>query len=157
VRATHGQSLVEFAVILPMLILIVLGTLELGWTIYSAVVVANAAYVGATYAGLHPNQFPGNCADPMPVSSTLRTAVISQMVTLGTTDGNPIVRCVSGTDPFTYTVSVSPTTVITNFRAVTITVEYGQGIIGPYPVPFAVLTSTRSVQTRIPPWCNGAC
>jgi hypothetical protein len=136
------------------LIFMVLGTLELGWTIYTAVTVTNATYAGAAYAGLHPNQFPGNCANPMPVTSTLRTAVISEMASLGTTDSNPIVRCVSGTDPYSYTTSISTTTFITSFQAVTITVEYGQGIIGPYPVPFAVLTATRSVQTRVPPWCD---
>ena len=156
-RTGHGQSVAEFALVLPVLILVTLGTLELGWTIYTAITVTNAAYAGAAYAGLHPNQFPGNCDNPMPPSSTLRTAVISEMAALGTSNGNPIVRCVAGTDPYTYSTVMSPTTVISSFQAVTITVEYGQGIVGPYPLPFSVLTSTRSVQTRVPPWCGGGC
>jgi len=45
----RGQSVVEFALILPVLLLILLGTIDFGRLYYSYVTVANAARVGAEY------------------------------------------------------------------------------------------------------------
>ncbi len=48
----HGQALVEFALILPLLIFVVMGVFDLGWGIYSYTVVSSAAREGAHYATL---------------------------------------------------------------------------------------------------------
>lgn len=45
----RGAALVEFAVIAPLLILITLGTIELGRYAYFAILVSNAAQAGAAY------------------------------------------------------------------------------------------------------------
>lgn len=42
-----GQSLVEFALVLPFLILILMGTLDTGWMIYTNNALSNAAREGA--------------------------------------------------------------------------------------------------------------
>jgi Flp pilus assembly protein TadG len=47
---SRGQELVEFAIIVPFLILVVIGVLDLGRAFFSAITIANAAREGARYA-----------------------------------------------------------------------------------------------------------
>lgn len=49
-----GQSLVEFALILPVFMLIVLGIFDFGRAIYSYSALHNAAREGARYGAVHP-------------------------------------------------------------------------------------------------------
>jgi Flp pilus assembly protein TadG len=56
---TRGQSLVEFAVVLSLLILILLGVFDLGRVFYSYVVITNAAREGAYYGAMHPDDPAG--------------------------------------------------------------------------------------------------
>lgn len=46
-RRQHGQSLVEFALVMPILILILFGILEFGRIFFSYIVITNAAREGA--------------------------------------------------------------------------------------------------------------
>jgi Flp pilus assembly protein TadG len=48
-RQEHGQALVEFALVLPLLILLMVGVFDLGWGIYCYTVVSSAAREGARY------------------------------------------------------------------------------------------------------------
>lgn len=51
-RATHGQrgtALVEFAIVLPVLILLLLGVVEIGRYAYFSILVGNAARAGVQY------------------------------------------------------------------------------------------------------------
>jgi Flp pilus assembly protein TadG len=48
-RAEGGQSLLELALVLPMLLLLLVGTIEIGRLAYYSIVVANAARAGAQY------------------------------------------------------------------------------------------------------------
>jgi len=50
-----GQSLVEFALILPVLVLIVMGIVDLGRIFHTYEALANAAREGARYCALNPN------------------------------------------------------------------------------------------------------
>jgi Flp pilus assembly protein TadG len=64
-----GQSLVEFALALPILILIVSGLLDIGRAYFAYIYVEEAAAEAATYLALHPNcvehgQLAGACNDP---------------------------------------------------------------------------------------------
>ena len=49
-----GQSLLELALILPVLIIILAGILDLGRLYYAYVAVTDAAAEGASYAAIHP-------------------------------------------------------------------------------------------------------
>ncbi len=53
-RKERGQSLVEFVLILPVLLIILAGMLDLGRLYYAYVAVTDAAAEGATYAAIHP-------------------------------------------------------------------------------------------------------
>jgi Flp pilus assembly protein TadG len=54
-----GQELVEFALVLPLLLLVVFGVLDLGRVFHSAITITNAAREGARYAMLHPDDVVG--------------------------------------------------------------------------------------------------
>jgi Flp pilus assembly protein TadG len=51
-RCERGQALWEFAVVLPILVLILLGTLVLGLAVDAKLVVSSAAREGARYAAI---------------------------------------------------------------------------------------------------------
>ena len=49
-----GQSLLELALVLPVLVIILAGVLDLGRLYYAYVAVTDAAVEGASYAAIHP-------------------------------------------------------------------------------------------------------
>ena len=52
-RRESGQSLVEFALVLPLLLLILCGKIDFGWIYYNRITLSNAAREGARYAVIH--------------------------------------------------------------------------------------------------------
>jgi Flp pilus assembly protein TadG len=62
-REQRGQSLVEFALLLPVLLIILAGVLDLGRLYYSYVAVTDAAGEGASYAAIHPPDPDGPSQD----------------------------------------------------------------------------------------------
>jgi hypothetical protein len=54
IRRARGQSLVEFALVLPVVLLILLLVVDVGRLYYGWVNLQNAARIGANYAALHP-------------------------------------------------------------------------------------------------------
>lgn len=56
----NGQGLLEFALILPILLLVALGLLDLGRAFFAAIIISNASREGARYLTLHPED---NAAD----------------------------------------------------------------------------------------------
>ena len=66
-RGGRGAALVEFAVVFPVLALVVLGTVDAGRAYITWNQAKNAAREGAAYAQLYPNRpiaGVGECADP---------------------------------------------------------------------------------------------
>lgn len=55
----QGQSLVEFAIILPVLLLIVLGTIDLGMGFKTYIALTNAAREGVRWISIHPSDQAG--------------------------------------------------------------------------------------------------
>ena len=58
-KGERGQSLVELAVSLPVLILILLGTVDFGMAIFSNSILRDAAQEGALYGSFDPSNKPG--------------------------------------------------------------------------------------------------
>lgn len=58
-RREKGQSLVEFAILLPFLILLLSGLLDLGRVFYVQVTLEDAASEGVAYATIHPYDADG--------------------------------------------------------------------------------------------------
>lgn len=53
-RATSGGAAVELAVVFPVLLLLIIGVVDYGRVLYTAVTVANAARAGAEYGASDP-------------------------------------------------------------------------------------------------------
>lgn len=58
-RAGRGQSLVELALALPFLLLLLLGTIDIGRAFFDYIQLRNAAYEGARYGARFPNDSSG--------------------------------------------------------------------------------------------------
>lgn len=56
-RKQRGQSLIELALLLPLLLILVIGALEFGRLFYTEIVITNAAREGAYYLATHPSDF----------------------------------------------------------------------------------------------------
>jgi Flp pilus assembly protein TadG len=53
-RKTSGQSIVEFAIIIPVLLLLVMGAIDFGRAFSMKIALTNAAREGAYYLSYHP-------------------------------------------------------------------------------------------------------
>jgi Flp pilus assembly protein TadG len=69
-RDEAGVSIVEFALVAPVLILIILGILDFGRAINAYVTVGNAAREGTHYLSIHPT------AGPSAIASAVRERVV---------------------------------------------------------------------------------
>jgi hypothetical protein len=58
-KKDHGQSMVEFALLLPFLILLIVGVFDLGRAFFSLITITNAAREGARYGTMHPSDEAG--------------------------------------------------------------------------------------------------
>ena len=52
-RRESGQSIVEFALVLPILLALLCGIIDFGWLYYNQITLNNAAREGARYAVIH--------------------------------------------------------------------------------------------------------
>jgi hypothetical protein len=58
-KVLFGQSIVEFAVVLPGMLMLIMGVLEIGRLFYIKVALQNAAREGAYYLSYYPDDFDG--------------------------------------------------------------------------------------------------
>lgn len=54
-RKQRGQELVEFALILPLLLLLMVGIFEFGYVVFAYNTLSNAVREGARYGSVHPD------------------------------------------------------------------------------------------------------
>lgn len=54
-KSQCGQAMVEFALVLPILLILVGGIIDFGWLYYNKIALNNAAREGARYAAIHYN------------------------------------------------------------------------------------------------------
>ncbi len=80
-RHTTGQNLVEYAIILPVLLGLILGTIEFSAIVFDYSTIANAAREGAREAVI-PHE------DPADREAAAREAVLSHAPALGLTNDN---------------------------------------------------------------------
>lgn len=53
----RGQDMVEFALLLPLLLLIFFGVIDLGRILHASINITNAARAGARYGSMYPDNF----------------------------------------------------------------------------------------------------
>ena len=79
---SRGQSLVEFAILMPILILLILGTMDFGRLFFTKIALTNAAREGANYLARNPsdqkNSFSEtkNVIEDEPKNSSVITVLI---------------------------------------------------------------------------------
>jgi Flp pilus assembly protein TadG len=72
-NSCSGQSLLEFAIMLPLMFLLVVNVVNFGGLLYACITVSNSARAGAAYMTLGPASAQG----PVLPSTTLVTAVVN--------------------------------------------------------------------------------
>jgi Flp pilus assembly protein TadG len=74
-RNHRGQSLVEFALLLPLLLVLIVSTIELGRLFFTKIVITNAAREGAYYLTMTPSDYdPGTGNAPNAAFAAQRDA-----------------------------------------------------------------------------------
>jgi TadE-like protein len=71
-----GQSLVEFALVLPIFLAILVGMVDIGRAVWANNAIANAAREGARYAAVHGGSKENQCPVGPPVTSGPNATVI---------------------------------------------------------------------------------
>lgn len=80
-RARSAQALVEFALLLPLMLLILLGVVDFGRCFYFWTSIANAAREGARYGSTHPTYVTNACkTDPNNVKYRVKQEAGTTMV-----------------------------------------------------------------------------
>ncbi len=98
---TRGQSLVELAITLPVLLLLLFGTIDLGRAFFDYVQMRNGAFEGARYGARLPNDTSGITAAVMSHGVPSDTAVaVSLSGDWNTIGGNAAIK-VTATRTFT--------------------------------------------------------
>jgi len=128
-RSARGQSLVEFAVLAGILLVILMGIEEFSRLWYANITVQNAARVGAEYGA----QNYTTAEDAVGIEAAVR----AEMATLfGVTLSNPSVSVLNGTDTF-------------DQRFVSVTVIYTFQPILPVPGMASNLRITKTAIMRL--------
>lgn len=89
-----GQELAEFAIVLPLLLLVAFGVLDLGRIFHSAITITNAAREGARYGMIHSDDMDGITAATLAEAQNsgidLSTSIIDVTCPEGCGSGLPI-------------------------------------------------------------------
>jgi Flp pilus assembly protein TadG len=83
----RGQSIVEFAVLLPVLLLVVMGAIDFGRVFFAYTSIANAAHQGAMCASLGSSACPGGAAGA--ANAEVGTSLPGGITTTVTGGGGP--------------------------------------------------------------------
>ena len=71
IKKEHGQAMVEFALVLPILLLLIGGIIDFGWIFYNNISANNACREAARYVGIHYRIDPINGDDSIAESKAL--------------------------------------------------------------------------------------
>ena len=120
----RGQDLAEFAIILPVLLLLILGILEFGILVFDYNTISNAAREGARYGIVHPSTPGDGRCDAAGSNSILSaTCALTTGLTAGAVEVDTTVTSGSGT-------SLGKVTVIVTYDASLIAAPVIQAVGG---------------------------
>lgn len=126
-RRSGGQSLVEFALVIPIIVLLVAAFVEIGRAVFAYNTIANAARQGARVAAVNQLEDVTDCDASRPVEDpfephwSIRGCVLVAATTLGLTTDN--ISIAYGPPPAT-TLTCDPVLHIGCIAAVTVTYDY---------------------------------
>jgi Flp pilus assembly protein TadG len=140
-RDSRGQSLVEFSLVFPIIVLLIVGFVEIGRAVFAYNTIANAARQGARVATVNQLADVTDCDEKRPIDDpyephwTIRGCAITAASTLGITAANV---SVSYAAPPSTTLSCDPTLHVGCIASVTVTYHYSVAtpfvnmLIGPF-------------------------
>jgi Flp pilus assembly protein TadG len=126
-RRDRGQSLVEFALVFPIIVLLVMTFMEVGRAVFAFNTIANAARQGARVAAVNQLADVTECDETRPIEDpyephwSMRGCAIVAAKTLGINTSNV---SVSYNPPPDTTLTCTPTLHIGCIAAVTVTYHY---------------------------------
>jgi len=82
----NGQSLVEFALVLPLLIMLILGMIEFGWILNGKITLTSAAREGARVAVIYESATDASTAVQSAVSKSSESSSLTAVTTVTTFD-----------------------------------------------------------------------
>ena len=94
-KGQRGASAIEFAIILPVLLVILMGTMEFGYVMFAKAVITNASREGARRGIVYGDPRPGDAAIVQAVNDYCSNLIPSATVTTqvaraGSDAGNPL-------------------------------------------------------------------
>ena len=123
----RGQSLVEFAFVLPIIVLVIVAFIEVGRAVFAWNTIANAARQGARVAAVNQLSVVTDCDESRPIEDpyephwSIRGCAIAAAGPLGITSANVTV---SYTSPPSTTLDCDPTLHVGCIAAITVTYDY---------------------------------
>jgi|tagenome__1003787_1003787.scaffolds.fasta_scaffold20938789_3 Flp pilus assembly protein TadG len=126
-RAQRGQGLIEFALVLPVIVLLGVSFIELGRAVYSFTTITNAAREASRVAAVNQLTTAVECDETRPIEDpadahwTIVGCAVSAAGTLGITSANV---SVSYAAPPSTSLSCSPTIHVGCIASVTVTYAY---------------------------------
>jgi Flp pilus assembly protein TadG len=85
-RNTEGQSLVEFALVLPILMVLILGMIEFGWVLNGKITLTSAAREGARVAVIYESAEQASTAVQSAVTRSAESSSLTLVTTVTTFD-----------------------------------------------------------------------
>ena len=126
-RRAGGQSLVEFALVLPIIVLLVAAFVEIGRAVFAYNTIANAARQAARVAAVNQIAVLTDCDESRPIENpyephwSYRGCVIAAAGALGITTSNV---SISYAPPPGTTLTCSPTLHVGCIASITVTYDY---------------------------------
>jgi Flp pilus assembly protein TadG len=123
----RGQSLVEFAFVLPIIILVIVAFVEIGRAVFAYNTIANAARQGARVAAVNQLSVVTDCDESRPIEDpyephwSIRGCAMAAGGALGISTANVTV---SYSSPPSTTLSCDPTLHVGCIAAITVTYNY---------------------------------
>jgi Flp pilus assembly protein TadG len=122
-----GQSLVEFAIVLPIIVLLIAGFIEIGRAVFAYNTIANAARQGARVAAVNQLSAVTDCDETRPIEDpyephwSISGCAIAAAATLGITAANVNVSYAA---PPSTSLECSPKLHVGCIAAITVTYHY---------------------------------
>jgi Flp pilus assembly protein TadG len=126
-RRQRGQSLVEFAFVMPIIVLVIVAFIEIGRAVFAWNTIANAARQGARVAAVNQLSAVTDCDESRPIEDpyephwSIRGCAIAAAGALGITAANV---SVSYAAPPSTTLACDPTLHVGCIAAITVTYHY---------------------------------
>jgi hypothetical protein len=140
-KPKRGQSLVEFALLLPLLVLVIFGVLELGRVFFAYIAITNAAREGARVFTFWPN---------FTTIDNIETAVYNEVGDVPLVDvgriSSIIIQCGNAYDAVP---SDIPLANCPKFEPIRVTVTYNYDLIFRFIFPESI-TLRRSAEMLVP-------